>query len=139
MIKAFLKYILPLCILLVDGYSHMYANSYQDCVNYTSVRNYENNEYTRARPILEARTLAFRYHVPGSKSDDDKICVQKNEEETHEVNFVKKNVENSHNFSSFYSRSTRYFHCNISIRSYFCELCSYYSSIRYIILRMIRI
>ncbi|WP_439581885.1 hypothetical protein [Dyadobacter bucti] len=139
MIKAFIKYFLPLCILLVDGYSHMYANSYQDCISYSSVKNHENNEYTRARPVIKARILAFRYHVPGSASQDDKICIQKNEEETHELSFVKKSVENSHYFTSFHIRSIRYFRCNINVSSYFFELCSYYSSIRYIILRMIRI
>ncbi|MBO9612589.1 MAG: hypothetical protein J7619_07845 [Dyadobacter sp.] len=31
MIKELLKYLLPLCILLVDGYSNMYAGSQEAC------------------------------------------------------------------------------------------------------------
>jgi hypothetical protein len=138
MIKAFIKYLLPLCFLLVSGYNYMYASSYQAIVCHSPIQIAENSAHVSFHPAAETGLLIMQRAVTGTKKFD-RIYVEKNEEDTYEVFSTRKLAQSSIYFSSFYTRTVHQLFSHIKMRSFFSGLFSYYSSNLYIILRVIRI
>jgi hypothetical protein len=60
MIKELLKYLLPLCILLVDGYSNMYAGLQQAPACASPIHVLAKSEHPKLARPADDRGLVFR-------------------------------------------------------------------------------
>jgi hypothetical protein len=139
MIKSALKNLLPLCLLLLSGFSVIYAGSSRDLVSCSSsIKLQIETGLSHFFSAPHQEGLSVRSVTHDSKKFD-RIYIEENKEETEEITFFKKYIEIGNYFAVFYPRTNKTFCSNLKSNMLFSEHFSYYSSMRYIILRVIRI
>lgn len=140
MIKELLKYLLPLCILLVDGYSNMYAGAqeYQACKS--PIQILAKSEHPNFIQSFDDNAPAFRMPDAARKfAEFIRTISEEKEEDSSESVSLKKSLRAGGLFTAaFASRQLFPFYYNPQTRP-LPRFGSYYSSHRYLRLRVLRI
>nr|WP_295932157.1 hypothetical protein [uncultured Dyadobacter sp.] len=140
MIKELLKYLLPLCILLVDGYSNMYAGAqeYQPCSS--PIQILAKSEHPNFIQAFDDNAPAFRLPDAARKFNEFLRTISEEKEEDSSESFsLKKSPRADGLFTAaFASRQLFRFYYNPKTRS-LPRFGSYFSSHRYLRLRVLRI
>lgn len=138
MFKPALKYFLPLCLLLMSGYGVIYAGSSRNLVTCYAIKSKVELGISQLFSNPNQEGLSIK-SIAGNAKKIDRINVEENKEETDEIISLRKFAEISHYFAVFSAKPNKNFFGNIQLSLLFREHFPYYSSMRYIILRMIRI
>ena len=138
MFKPALKFFLPLCLLLMSGYSVIYAGSSQSLVTCHAIKTKVELGISKLFSNSDSEGLSIK-SVAGNARKIDRIYVEENREESDEIISLRKFAAFSHYFAVFSAKPNKNFFGNIKLSLLFREHFPYYSSMRYIILRVIRI
>lgn len=136
--KELRKYLLTLCILLLNGYSSIYAKSCQNYIFDSSINNLKNSQNFNFALSKNYQTPAIGSSLSDQK-ENYKICSEKNEEEIDKLVSLKTFTAVSNYFSALYTHSSRCLFSQTKTHLPVFEHWFYSSSHRYDILRVLRI
>jgi len=102
MLKAYTKYLLSLCILLLSVYSQLYAHTYRDGISHSSLKNQINSEQARFGTGQNSPVLARKFVLSVTEKESLKIGVAEIEEEDNKLISFKKYLKNSNYFSTVF-------------------------------------
>lgn len=140
MIKELLKYLLPLCILLVDGYSNMYAGSQERRPCNSPIQILAKSEHPNFVQAFDDNDPAFRLPDAARKFAEfvRTISEEKEEDSTESFSLKKSPRAGSMPAAAFASRQFFPF-SHIAKTRPLPHAGSFYSSHRYLRLRVLRI
>jgi hypothetical protein len=140
MIKELLKYLLPLCILLVDGYSNMYAGLQQAPACASPIHVLAKSEHPKLARPADDRGLVFRLPDAAKKfSEFVKTISEEKEEESTESVSLKKQPLASGFLTATYASRRDFPLFNIPKNRPLLRFGTLISSHRYLVLRVLRI
>jgi hypothetical protein len=142
MIKALLKHILPLCILLLSGYNQILAHAHQEVSFYTPIKETIGVEVAKLSGVQSELTSFTDLPTSGSaQKNHKKIVATEFENEEDKLHALKKLLE-----SSEYIAAVLYAFISAFLFLYLCKgllLCKLFFPIssyrRHIVLQIIRI
>jgi len=141
MIKAFIKYLLPLCIFLLSGMGQLSAHAQKGSAYYASSKNLKGSAYARIGTAQPDLTTSIKSSLFNTKKVKNRLAAAENEREEDELITFKKNAESSDFFTAvFYTQVLEYLFSYQKSFLAFCKQFSYYSSHRwYLLFRVFRI
>lgn len=140
MIKELLKYLLPLCILLVDGYSNMYAGSQDGSVCSAPIRILAGSEHPSFVQAADDHNLVFRLPDAARKLKEFlKVLSEEKEEDSTESVSLKKHTKANGFLTPGYTPRRDFPFFSISRTRPQQRFGSLISSHLYLILRVLRI
>ena len=138
--KALRKYLLTICILLLNGYSCLYAVPNQDSVSNSTVNVQKNSLYP---DFCNHSTIQALISKQGLSSGKGNPCFYSEEKEKEEECFklvsIKTYNESGNYFTAYRTKISWGFFCNVNNRLPVYEHWFYSSSHRFSILQVIRI
>ncbi|GGH27037.1 hypothetical protein GCM10007423_12470 [Dyadobacter endophyticus] len=140
MIKELLKYLLPLCILLVDGYSNMYAGSQERQSCNSPIQILTQSEHPNFVQAFDDNEPAFRLPDAARKfSEFIRTISEEKEEDSTEWFSVKKSPRAGGMPAATFASRQFFPFCYISKTRPLPRSSSFYSSRQYLRLRVLRI
>lgn len=140
MIKELLKYLLPLCILLVDGYSNMYAGSQERQECHSPIQILTQSEHPNFVQAFDDNDPAFRLPDATRKFDEFIRTISEEKEEDSTESFsLKKSPRASGIFTAAYAPRQLFPFCYIPKTRPLPRFGSFYSSHQYLRHRVLRI
>lgn len=140
MIKELLKYLLPLCILLVDGYSNMYAGSQERQACIAPVQILAHSEHPNFVQAFNDNDPAFRLPDAARKFDVFvRTISEEKEEDSSESYSVKKTPRAGGIFTAPFASRQFFPFCYIPKTRPLPRFSAFSSSHRYLRLRVLRI
>ncbi|ARS35516.1 hypothetical protein [Pontibacter actiniarum] len=141
MIKAFLKYLLSLSVLLGIVYGQLYVPTYQELSRYAAAENsLQGSVFASLGSVQEAQIAAPKY---SSYNLDKDFSIEATDGEDDSLDFValKKLLSNNPYFTSLlYALALAYFICFVQASLRFCKhFFSKLSHKRYLLLQVFRI
>lgn len=138
MMEAFRKYFLTLCILLLSGYSCLCSNFHQHRVHYSAIKRAKHLEYSQSDYAVSNQSPRVRYTTPDTKTSN-RIYSENKKEENYSFSSLRKYLEISNYFTSFYTRASgRFLHFK-KIRIPYSEFYYHSAFDKYILLRVLKI
>lgn len=138
--KALRKYLLTICILLLNGYSCLHAISNQDSTCNSTVNAQKSSVYSDFCNHSTVQTLISKQGLTSRKENP---CIYSEEKEKEEECFklvsTKTYNESGNYFTAFRTKISWGFFCNVKNRLPVYEHWFYSSSHRFSILQVIRI
>ncbi|PSL23600.1 hypothetical protein [Dyadobacter jiangsuensis] len=140
MIKELLKYLLPLCILLVDGYSNMYAGSQERQACLSPLQILDDSVHPNLVQAFDDNDPAFRLPDNARKFAEFVRTISEEKEEDSSESFSLKKSPRAGGIlaAAFASRQLFPFYSIATARPV-RRFGSFYSSRRYLRLRVLRI
>ncbi len=140
MIKELLKYLLPLCILLVDGYSNMYAGSQERQACLSPIQILVQSEHPNFVQAFDDNDPAFRLPDNARKyAEFVRTISEEKEEDSSESFSLKKSPRASGILSTAFASRLLFPFYSIATARPIRRLGSFYSSRRYLRLCVLRI
>lgn len=140
MIKDLLKYLLPLCILLVDGYSNMYAGSQERQACIAPIQILAGSEHPNFVQVFDDNDPAFRLPDAARKFDEfDRTISEEKEEDSSESFSLKKSTRAGGIPAALFASRQSFPFCSIPETRHLPRFGTFYSSHRYLRLRVLRI
>jgi len=140
MIKELLKYLLPLCILLVDGYSNMYAGSQERQACNSPIQILAQSEHPNFVQAFDDNDPAFRLPDAARKyAEFFRIISEEKEEDSSESFSIKKSPRAGGLFAATFASRQPFPFCYVSKTLSLPRFGQFYSSHRYLRLRVLRI
>lgn len=140
MIKELLKYLLPLCILLVDGYSNMYAGSQERQPCNSPIQILAKSEHPNFVQAFNDNDPAFRLPDAARKfAEFVRTISEEKEEDSTESFSLKKSPRAGGLFASAFASRQFFPFSYIAKTRPLPQPGSFYSSPRYLRLRVLRI
>ncbi|SDF42220.1 hypothetical protein SAMN04487996_110259 [Dyadobacter soli] len=140
MIKELLKYLLPLCILLVDGYSNMYAGSQEHLVCSSPIQILTKSEHPNFVQAFNDDNPAFRLPDAARKfAEFVKAISEEKDEDSTESFSVKKQPHSGGAWASAAASRQFFSFCYIPKTRPLPQSGQQISSHRYLRLRVLRI
>lgn len=141
MIKALIKYLLSLSILLLSVYSNLYAHSYQECICHASKKTLLRSERASLGSMHTNQTLLLKSTLSSREKETCKIIAAEIEEDKHEWISLKKFLDGSNYFTTlFYALAFGYLGLFLKKCLPSCKHSIYFSSYKwYLLFRVFRI
>ncbi|WP_342086425.1 hypothetical protein [Dyadobacter sp. OTU695] len=140
MIKELLKYLLPLCILLVDGYSNMYAGSQERQACLAPIHVLAQSEHPNFVQAFDDNAPAFRLPDAARKFEQFvRTISEEKEEDSSESHSVKKTPRAGGPFAAPFASRQSFPFCYIPKTRPLPRFNLFYSSHRYLRLCVLRI
>jgi len=140
MIKELLKYLLPLCILLVDGYSNMYAGSQERQACLSPIQILGQSEHPNFVQAFDDNDPAFRLPDNARKyAAFVRTISEEKEEDSSESFSLKKSPRASGTLAAAFASRLLFSFYNIATARPIRRFGSFCSSRRYLRLRVLRI
>jgi len=140
MIRAFLKYLLSLCILLLSVYSHLYAQTYQGFTSYSLLKKLKGSEHASIGAVQNDQAFSFKYASPVPEKSFKVEATDIEEEDYKFISFKKYLESNSYFTAAFYALALAFFFRYIKTSLLFCKHFSYtLSQRRYLLFQVFRI
>jgi len=140
MIKELLKYILPLCILLVDGYSNMYAGSQDSQACVSPIQILAKSEHPNFAQAFDDNDPAFRLPDAARKFTElVKTISEEKEEDSSESSSLKKSPRAGGILAAAFTSRQLFPFYSIATIQPVRRLGSLFSSRRYLRVRVLRI
>jgi len=141
MIKAYIKHLLSLCILLLSVYSQLYAHTFQDGIRHSSIKNLLKSDHASFGIVQNSQTQVLKFVSASKEKENHKIDAAEIEEEDYEYISFKKLLENSNYFATvFYALVFGCLGLFLSQRLLACKHALYFFSYKlFLLFRVIRI
>ncbi len=140
MIKELLKYLLPLCILLVDGYSNMYAGSQEHQVCMAPIQILAQSEHPNFVQAFDDNAPAFRLPDAARKFTEFVRTISEEKEEDSSESFsAKKTPRAGGIFAAPFASRQSFPFCYIPKTRPLPRFSAFYFPHRYLRLRVLRI
>lgn len=140
MIKELLKYLLPLCILLVDGYSNMYAGSQERQPCNSPIQILAKSEHPNFVQVFDDNDPAFRLPDTAPKFAEFVRTISEEKEEDSTESFCLKKSPRAGGMLAAAFASRQFFpFCYFAETRPLPRFGTFYSSHRYLRFRVLRI
>jgi hypothetical protein len=140
MLKELLKYLLPLCILLVDGYSNMYAGSQERQACQSPIQILTQSEHPNFVQAFDDSKPAFRLPDNARKfAEFVRTISEEKEEDSSESFSLKKSPRAGGTLAAAITSRQSFPFCRIAETRPLPRFGTFYSSHRYLRLRVLRI
>ncbi|SEJ61254.1 hypothetical protein SAMN05216327_11444 [Dyadobacter sp. SG02] len=140
MIKELLKYLLPLCILLVDGYSNMYAGAQERQPCNSPIQILAKSAHPNFVQTFDDNDPAFRLPDAARKfAEFVKAITEEKEEDSSESYSLKKSPRAGGLLAAAFAARQSFPFCRIAETRPLPPFGTFYSSHRYLRLRVLRI
>jgi hypothetical protein len=140
MIKELLKYLLPLCMLLVDGYSNMYAGSQEHQACIAPIQIFVQSAHPNFVQAFDDNDPAFRLPVNARKFEEFIRAISEEKEEDSIESFsIKKTPRAGGIFSVPFASRRSFPICYTPKTQPLPRLSAFFSFHRYLRLRVLRI
>ncbi len=139
--KLLIRFLLPLCILLLSGISRLYAHENQDCIVCSPVQYVTEAESARTGAGQSSQILLSKSSSSNTQKESRALVAEVVEVEEEKMLSKRKHLENSSHFvASCYSLLWGYFYC-IPAKHALLSSCSFYlpSTRRYLLFRVFRL
>ena len=98
--KLLIRFFLSLCIILLSGYSQLYAHTYQDGIRHSSIKALLKSEHAGIGKLQNTQALPHKFS--SSVTENLKLSVAEIEEEDDEFISFKKLLEHSNYFTAVF-------------------------------------
>ena len=98
--KLLIRFFLSLCIILLSGYSQLYAHTYQDGIRHSSIKALLKSEHAGIGKLQNTQALPHKFS--SSVTENLKLSVAEIEEEDDELVSFKKLLEHSNYFTAVF-------------------------------------
>lgn len=109
--KLLIRFFLSLCILLLSGYSQLYAHTYQDCICHSSKKILLSPEHASFGAVQNNQTLLLKSASSITENENSKLVATAFECEDEESISFKKFLENSNYFTTVFHALVFGFFC----------------------------
>ena len=98
--KLLIRFFLSLCVILLSGYSQLYAHTYEDGIRHTSIKVLLKSEHASFGKVQNNQALPHKFS--SSVTESRKLSVAEIEEEDDEFISFKKLLEQSNYFAAVF-------------------------------------